>query len=236
MKKKRYLFVAMLLILFIVLTYCVSEYYENQVVEVKETFSSNNTKIKYSLERFHEENDEYQMDMYYPLTDNDILNQAISEIFQRYKDEFHTMLTNKIDKKYTLKMSFDYYEKDHYITFVFHIFIDTAGAHPNTMMEAISFDFDSKKIFTIEDLLKKNPNILKVLSQVTYESLKEKDTIVQYSNEEMLTKGTAAKVENFKNFAFDEKYFLIFFNHYEVAPYVAGSFVIRVPYEKLNIF
>jgi len=89
MKKKRYLFVAILLILFIVLTYCVSEYDGNQVVEVKETFSSDNTKIKYSLERFHEENSEYQIDMYYPLTDNDLLNQATSEIFQRYKDEFY---------------------------------------------------------------------------------------------------------------------------------------------------
>ena len=77
-------------------------------------------------------------------------------------------------------------------------------------------------------------NILEIFSKTSYESLKDNDKILQYGNEDMFKRGLEERIENFRNFAFDKNNLILFFNPYDVAPYVAGSFVVKIPYEKLE--
>lgn len=78
------------------------------------------------------------------------------------------------------------------------------------------------------------PNILKIFSKISYESLKDNDKILEYGNEEMFNKGIEEKIENFRNFVFDKNNIILFYNPYDVAPYVAGSFIVKIPYENLE--
>ena len=64
--------------------------------------------------------------------------------------------------------------------------------------------------------------------------MKDNENIKEYSSEEMLKKGTKPNLDNFRNFVFDKNDIVIFFNQYDVAPYVAGSFIVRVPYSKIE--
>ena len=51
----------------------------------------------------------------------------------------------------------------------------------------------------------------------------------------MLKDGTKPLATSFGNFAFSKNGMIIFFNRYQVAPYVAGTFKVNISYEQLEL-
>lgn len=227
--KLRYIFVIIFLACFIILTYFISNY---SILNVKETFSGNSD--KYELKNLKESNDKYVIDIYYPQTSYDALNIKIKSCIQNIVEDFKTVVGNASEDDYILEISFNYYEYENYISFAFNVFRETGGAHPNTNTFTINYDINNNVIVDITELTKRYNNILDVFYNISYECLKNDEKIIKYGNEDMLEKGLEKKIENYMNFVFDKNGIILFFNPYDVAPYVAGDFIVRIPYNKLN--
>lgn len=233
---KKYILVFLLFLILVIGSFYISK---TGTVEVKEVFAVSNLKSNCTIKKIEEKNDKYTIDVFYPETEYKSLNtQIINEInaqIEDFRKAVKGMEELNLPQKFQLNINFDSYEYNEYISFVFNIFLDTGGAHPNTYSYTITFDTKNKKVVTIEDLADKNKDILKILSDYTYNVLKDDTRIKEYGDGEMLKEGTYPYKENFSKFAFDKDGLKIIFDRYSVAPYVAGAFSVTVPYEKLGI-
>ncbi len=194
------------------------------------------------LEQKHEEVNEekgYKIQAYLPYTSYPILNREIVTFIESRIDEFKKEmddfgpLTNQV---YTMLIHYDTYAYKNYVTYVFTIFLDTAGAHPNTYIKSITFDKEKQQIVTIDSLVRQYPNLLKQLSTLSLEELKHSEKFKEQGYQDiigMLEDGTKPIAKNFRNFAFTEKGLLLFFENYQVAPYFYGSFQVNIPYSSL---
>ncbi|MEZ5305825.1 MAG: DUF3298 and DUF4163 domain-containing protein [Pyrinomonadaceae bacterium] len=105
----------------------------------------------------------------------------------------------------------------------------TGGAHPASWSDSYTFDLknDARIYF---DALFQNEGYLNVLSTESARLLKEK--IGKNAEGYWIEDGTAPEPQNFQVWNITPEGFLITFNDYQVAPYVAGSFEVTIPYEK----
>lgn len=233
---KKYIVIPFLFFAFLIATYFVSTV--DTVDEVKEVFNAANLKANCNIKEIIESKDNYDIKVYYPETKYSNLNDEI----KKQIDSYITYFVNEIDGiekqenvKYQLQIRFDSYEYERYISFVFEIFEDYGGAHPNSSIWTISYDIKDNKIVTIDNLIAKNSNILNFLSEYSFENLKENKDIKENYIEEMLVSGTKPIRDNFQYFAFAKDGFKLFFPRYSVAPYSSGSFVVNIPYDKIGI-
>lgn len=222
-------------------------YLNAQVVEVSninveniaKDMKSSVNKDEYVIQKIEESNDKYEISVYYPLTKYDKLNSSIKYFIDNYINEFKGIFqnsdVNNIKTKYFLNIEFNMYKYARYVSYVFYISEYTGGAHPNSYFYTINFDKNENKIITIDDLDKQNKSLIVDLSNYTYNYLLKDQSIKDIGALDMLKSGTSPLKENFKNFAFSDKGLMIFFSRYQVAPYVAGEFVVSVPYDNLDI-
>lgn len=169
----------------------------------------------------------------YPRTKYLKLNLACTEIVRQYINEFMVYAKDPVQENftYTLDISHDEYSYKDYLSIVFYISMYTGGAHPNNQIVTVSYDKQSDKIITINDLMKENSNLLSVLSEESRKILDTNPNIVDHS---MLLEGTKPIAENFKLFAFTPTGLMIFFPQYQVAPYSSGSFKVVISYPALG--
>lgn len=237
MKQKRLLAVLLFFTL-VIGTYIVSLTTKYEVSEVRAVFNVSSLKANCCIKEINEITEDYNIKVYYPECKYSKLNEKIKEKMDRYVNEFKDEIKQyqKIgDNKFALQINFDSYEYEEYISYVFHIFIDTQGAHPNTYIWTISYDTKNNEIIDIKSLISRNKDVLNVLSDYTFNYLKNDERIKENLVQEMLEDGTSPKKENFSNFAFSKKGLIIFFERYSVAPYSSGEFEVLVPYDKLDI-
>lgn len=182
---------------------------------------------------------QYKINVYYPYTPYPVLNKEIEKLVQGNIEQLkEATASSPISKHqyYTLDITYDTYEYEDYITYAFTITIYTGGAHPNTTLPTITYQKSTKEIVTIDSLLKKNENLLTVLSEESRKRLMEnkafQDTYFE-NIERMFLEGTEPKKENFQNFAFTSEGLLLLFENYQIAPYSYGSFRITIPYASL---
>ncbi len=235
---KRYILALFLFFILIISTYFIGTNIET-IEFVKEDYTSVNSNSNYAVKEIKEEGDTFKISGYIPQTNYKDLNEKIQNIVDNYIKEFKSDISDikpiSGDSKFVLEFTFDSYEHENYISYVIHEYVNMGGAHPNMYMLTISYDIKNKKVITIEDLVKMNPKILDILSKYTHEKLKENSIIKEVNDPDMLTSGTKPTTENFKRFAFDKNGLIIFFETYQVAPYVAGDFSVTVPYSNLGI-
>ena len=232
----KYIIIPLLFFFFLFITYFASN--AKTIDEVREVFNVENLKANCNIKEIVESTKKYDIKAYYPETKYSNLNNEIKDKINWYIKYFR----NEIDGiqeienvKYKLEITFSSYEYDKYISYVFEIFEDYGGAHPNTSIWTISYDIKRGKVITIESLLNKNDKLLNYLSEYSFENLKSNEEIKENYVEEMLISGTKPVKDNFEKFAFDKDGLKIFFPRYSVAPYSSGTFVVSVPYDKLNL-
>lgn len=180
----------------------------------------------------------YKINAYYPYTSYDKLNKKIENKINKEIEDLkkiaqeNTVMPNQYD---TIDINYEHYTYKNYISYVFYISTDTGGAHPNHVIWSITYDIESGKIVTMEDLVKENPNILKILSKESRTLLKQDKRFQDMDSviEEMMIQGTMEESANFKTFAFSEEGLILFFEQYQVAPYSYGSFEVIIPYSKI---
>lgn len=233
---KKYILVTLLFFFFVIGTYLVSNFENTN--EVRAVFNMTDLKSKCDIKEIVENTDNYNIKVYYPETKykklNEKINEKIKSCIEYFKNEIDGIKPQE-NTKYQLQITFNSYEYNEYFSYVFEIFYDFGGAHPNAIFWTVTYDVNKNKIIDIKSLVDKNKNILKLLSEYTFNELKSNEKIKENYVEDMLSQGTKPDIENFSNFAFTEKGLKIFFERYSVAPYSSGTFSVVVPYEKLNI-
>lgn len=169
----------------------------------------------------------------YPRTEYLKANMAFMELVRTYSEEFMRYAKEPIQEKftYTLDISHDEYSYKDYLSFVFYISMYTGGAHPNNIIETITYDSKEDRLITIDDLVRENGSILAILSEESRKMLAKNPNI---ADQAMMMEGTKPEKENFKLFAFTPTGLMIFFPQYQVAPYASGSFKVVVSYPALG--
>lgn len=232
--KKLYIF-AFIFLVFIIATLFFVNNKEDEILQVKKTYSTSMLVSNSFLKEVNTEDDKSKILVYYPETSFSILNDNINNLVKDYVTAFKTEVNSLQDapRKSELSINFDSYEYKDYISYAFYTTSDVLKAHPDYYIDTINYDIKNNKIITIDDLVKENPNILNVLSKYTYEKLLEEPNIKEYGDLILLKNGTSPKKENFRNFVFTTTGLIIFFEKYSVGPYVLGEFSVNVPYNKL---
>ena len=239
MLKKKYIVSVLLFFVIVLSVYYIKENIGyTSTVDVRQVFSVADLKSNCNIDKIMEETDKCSIKVYYPVTAYEDLNSEVLNKVNAYIDDFKKEiepLDKREDMKYKLEINFNSYEYSDYISYVFNVFIDLLGAHPNNFLFSISYNVSSKSVIKIQDLLNINKELLNVLSEYSYNELKDNENIQKYAVEGMLEEGLEKKIDNFDTFAFDNSGFKIFFEKYSVAPYVAGEFIVTIPYDKLGL-
>ncbi|MBO5477066.1 MAG: DUF3298 domain-containing protein [Clostridia bacterium] len=199
---------------------------KNEVITVKDV-SSNLDKFK--IENIKEKDEKKSINIFYPVTEYQSVNDEILKKIEVYKNKFESSPYVSDVKK--LEISFSTYEYMDYISFKFNVISNTGITHD--LNEVFTVVYKNDEIIDIENLMSKDNNVLNILYNECYEKLKNNELINKYSNEEWLAKGLEKKEENYKNFVLTPNSFVVIFNEYTVAPYVAGTFEVEIEYDKL---
>jgi hypothetical protein len=139
-------------------------------------------------------------------------------------------------RKYTFEAEHKEYTSPEYRSYVYTVYEDTLGAHPNTTFKTFVFDKDGNRK-TLTEVLSNNPNALEELSLLV-----SNDVVAQYRQRAQVDdvtgllydEGLAATAENYSNFYVDGDDLVVLFPPYQVAAYAAGSFESRVPLADIN--
>ncbi|MBX7169972.1 MAG: DUF3298 and DUF4163 domain-containing protein [Pyrinomonadaceae bacterium] len=103
----------------------------------------------------------------------------------------------------------------------------TGGAHPNHYTQTFNFDLKNKKRILLNDIFNPNTKYLQKLSQLSKAELGEN---LEFED------GIKPIAKNFSNFSLIKKGLLIYFNEYQVAPYVSGRQEIIISFDDLKDF
>ncbi len=102
---------------------------------------------------------------------------------------------------------------------------DFGGAHPMTIIKALNMDVSTGKVYKLEELFKPGSNYVERISKIVAREIKERDIPV---------------LEEFKSIRPDQDFYIvdnnliIFFQLYEISPYVAGFPYFSIPIYNLQ--
>lgn len=146
----------------------------------------------------------------------------------RFKDSFVSTLTAEDiqvqglggERIYTLLMDYDEYESASTVSYVYHMYADTPGAHPNVYYRTFVFQKETGKELRLDDLFVTDA-YLQVLSEMSRAKIRA--TIGESVSDDMLLAGTTPDADNFQNFYLSGDELVIIFPPYQVGPWAAGT-------------
>lgn len=184
---------------------------KQEVVEVKNVSSNTD---KYTIENISEKNEDYNIDVYYPVTKckeaNDSINNKINEYIEQCKNN-----------KKSLIISFEEYEYKDYESYKFVINMERDKVHKSEEIYTITFNENG-----ILDLNK----YMEINSDVIKERVKSDSKYKEYVNDERLN-NYLSKENILNNFILTENSIVLYFNANTMLPNVAGIVQIEIPYE-----
>lgn len=181
----------------------------------------------------------YTFDLHIPqvkgLTD-EAVQKDINERLQKKAADLQTGFLKEIqdiviDPKETTKsgLSMDYHAEtlsQDLISLVMEVSpYDAGAAHPNHVTVPFTYDIATKKEIAFVDLFNTKEKYLERLSTLTIAQLiaesKKKRTYYE-AKEQMIKEGAGPKEENFRAFAIENGNLVLYFDPYQVGPYVEG--------------
>ena len=144
------------------------------IEQVKEVFDSNDLMCKYSISDMKEKTEEYDILVYYPVTEIEGLNKSIMEKINLCLNDFKNEITGNGN---SITINFNSYENDIYTSFVFDVSITNLSAHNEELVFSINYNNKEKKIVVIDDILNNDNNNLKKVSDAICASIKEKEEL-----------------------------------------------------------
>lgn len=200
----------------------------NNDVNVKKVTT---TQDKFEMKNIFEEDDTQKIEVYYPETKFNNVNEVINKKIEYYIANFKS--DNTVKDKKNLFISFEEYDYNDYTSYKFKIKSNTNIIHGNEYFFTIVHK--ENQIIDIYTLINKNKDILDILQSEAYSNLSNNEDILKYSNKVLLNNGLEKNADNYSNFIFTSDSFVLIFNEDSVAPKVLGTFEIKIPYNKLNI-
>lgn len=226
----KYIFMLFVIVLFFSI-FSIFCYFGNTVNDVKYVYDSNDLKCKFSVANIAQKEENREILVYYPVTEFANLNRVLDEKRDYYIDKFKTDGTNS-----KLSISFDSYEYEQYVSFVFNVETIIDGAHGNSYIDTVNFDTKKKKVCTIDDFLLDQNLDLSKLSSCLYDILSKDKDILKYGNVNELKQYLNNQKDHYSNFYIKDNFFVVCFNEGTVASKVAGIFAVPVAFSKLSIF
>jgi hypothetical protein len=143
------------------------------------------------------------------------------------------------DAAWIFQLQADYavqYYNGNILSLLFTDYTFTGGAHGSTISETYNYDLVNKKEISLGDIFKPGSGYLKFLSDYCFEDIKRQNTLMGMdSMEDMIKPGIDPSVpENFARYLLTEDSLIIRFDQYQVGPGAAGSYDVRIGYEKFT--
>jgi len=148
-------------------------------------------------------------------------------------------LTFGRDAKYAMTMEYKTYEGPKTVSYVYSLYHDTLGAHPNTYYRTFTFDKASGEGIHLDDLFAPGAPYLERLSERTRADLpnimaRMAEITPAEVDSDYINSGTMPISDSFGNFAVDGSNLLMIFPPYQVGPYVYGTIIDPIPLSSLN--
>jgi hypothetical protein len=142
-------------------------------------------------------------------------------------------------RKYSLTITYAVHTSAHTSSYVFTIFEDTLGAHPNTLYRTFTFDSKTGAPLALGDLFVSGTNYLGNLSKTAKAELPKliaarENVKVSEVDMGMLNAGITPTADNFQNFYLIGSDLVIIFSPYQIGPYVLGSTDFHIPLSTLE--
>lgn len=133
------------------------------------------------------------------------------------------------DRKYELNADFETSEGTKTTTYVYMVYEDTLGAHPNAYYRTFTFNRATGEAVTLDDLLE--GQYLLRLSEISRAKLATQIAAASggEANMEYIESGTTPTAENFQNFALKGDTLIIIFPPYQVGPWALGTQMVEIP-------
>lgn len=199
----------------------------DKVVSVKNV---NNNIDKYTIESIVEENDKYKINIFYPVTKYENVNNLIMEKINKYRDEFEK--SEYISNIKELSISFENFEYNQIESFKFNVKSNVGITHD--VSEVFTVVYKEDQIIDIDYLNNISSEFIDELFKACRTRIKDNPKIKDYINEEWLEEGLTKDANVFSNFVFSKESIIILFNPNIVAPTVAGVIEVEIPYEVLG--
>jgi hypothetical protein len=139
------------------------------------------------------------------------------------------------DRKYSYGAEYKEFTSGSTDSFLFVIYEDTLGAHPNGYFKSYVFDKNGKAL-AINDLFTPGSNYLARLAQASETQIKAQlnDRLGADASSSVFADGYAPSEQNFQNFIIDGDTLHVYFPPYQVAAYAAGAFDVAIPLSQLS--
>lgn len=140
------------------------------------------------------------------------------------------------DRKYALNLEYKAYQSADYVSYAYSIYEDTLGAHPNGYYLTFVFDKNGDRV-SLGQLFPQNPSWLEELSLLVSNDVVSQMKVRIGADDvtgSLFAEGLAPKEENFQNFILDGETLVILLPPYQVAPYAAGTFEVKIPLKDLQ--
>lgn len=141
-------------------------------------------------------------------------------------------------RKESLGAEYKMYTGSHTVSYVFAIYSDTLGAHPNTVYQTFTFDTQTGVQLGLGDLFT-NANYLTELSTIANQKLPSiladrEQTDVGQVDTDYIAQGSAAKPENYQDWYMNGSNLVIVFAPYQVGPYALGTIEMPIPISSIS--
>ena len=136
------------------------------------------------------------------------------------------------ERKENLTIEFNEYGGTRTLSYVYSIYLDTLGAHPNAFYRTFTFDTTTGAELTLGNLFLPKTQYLTRLSTIAREKLAA--TLGELADSDYIKDGTKPETVSFQSFAIDGDSLVLIFPPYQVAPYAAGTQEVRIPLANIS--
>ncbi|HRH55333.1 MAG TPA: RsiV family protein [Candidatus Paceibacterota bacterium] len=135
-------------------------------------------------------------------------------------------------RKESIMISYEEYAGADTVSYVYTLYVDTLGAHPNAFFRTFTFDRLSGEELKINELFVSGSDYLGRLSAIAEFELSK--SLGEFADIEYIRQGVAKDAINFQSFAIDGENLVLVFPPYQVAPYAAGTQEVSIPLSQLS--
>lgn len=135
---------------------------------------------------------------------------------------------------YAFVAQYQEFPSAHYDSFLYLLYQDTGGAHPNGYFKTFVFDQRGEPV-ALGDLFAAGSDYLGRLAEAATASVRQQlsERLGSDAAASMFTDGLTPTLQNFQNFTLDDEALHIYFPPYQVAAYAAGTFDVAIPLSSL---
>lgn len=142
-------------------------------------------------------------------------------------------------RKESLGAEYKTYTGGRTVSYVFVIYEDTHGAHPNTFYRTFTFDTQNGEQLGLADLFAPGVNYLGALSTIASKQLPalvaaREQVSVSEVDTDYLHSGIAPEPDSFQNWYISGNSLVIVFPPYQVGPYALGTVELPIPFSQLS--